>query len=421
MSPRRVTVTVNAYFGDDDLELQFPDGWAVAECRMAGHGRPALSAEQIRQALGQPIGTPRLRDLAKGKQQVCILFDDLPKPTRTDRIAPFILEELHAGGISDDQIRFLCAPGTHHPLIFSELAAKLGRSIVERYPVYNHSIWENLVFKGNTSAGTPVWINREFDACDLRLGIGSIFPHGGAGFGGGGKLVLPGISGIETIASNHLNPQLRNNSSMGIIEGNVFRADIEEAARMAGLMFKADVVINEKREAVGLFCGDFVAEHRAGVVLARELYATPIVKDADVLVTNTYPDEGQMGRGHWMIPMSLKPGGDVVVLTHSHEGQNLHQLNSRFGTDFGGRGYRPGGRYPALANAGRVIIMAPFLSKYDRDMAGPADKVCWCRTWGEVLALLAGKHGAGTKVAVYPYGPLQMPATEAPVPEYVAG
>jgi lactate racemase len=420
MAGKRVRFTINAFFGDDEIDAEFPEDWAVAECRMAGHGAEPMCADQIRAALANPVGTPRLRDMARGKERVCIIFDDLPKPTRTDRIAPFVIEELHAGGITDDQIRFVCGPGTHHPLSYAELAAKLGADIVERYPVYNHSIWENLVFKGSTSAGTPVWINREFDSCDLRLGIGSIFPHGGAGFGGGGKLILPGISGIETVASHHLNTSLKR-MPIGVVEGNKFREDIEEAARLAGLMFKVDVVINEKREAIGLFCGDFVQEHRAGVPLARKTYATPIARDADVVVTNTYPDEGQMGRGHWMVPMSLRDGGDVVVLTHFHEGQNLHQFNSRFGTDFGGRGYKPGGRYPALANASRVLIMSRFLSKYDRDQAGPPEKVAWCRDWDSVLAELTCRHGRGTKVAVYPYSTLQVPTPELPAPEYEVG
>lgn len=420
MAPRRVKFTVNAFFGDDEIELPFPESWAVAECLMNGHGRPALSGDQIRAVLRDPIGTPPLQEMAKGKQRVCILFDDLPKPTRADRIVPYVIEELHAGGIADEQIRFICAPGTHRPLIYPELAAKLGREVVEKYLVFNHSVWENVVYKGTTSRGTPVHVNREFDSCDLRIGIGSIFPHGAAGFGGGGKLILPGVCGIETIASHHRNPDMRPGAALGNVDGNVFREDIEEAARLAGLMFKVDVVLNEKREAAGLFCGDFVQEHRAGIKLARELYSTPAARDADVVIANSYPDEGQMGRAHWVVPASLKEGGDVVVLTHSHEGQNLHQLSGRFGTDYGGRGYRAE-RYPNLARAGRVILMAPFLSKLDREAAGPAEKVVWCKDWGEVLAELAGRHGPGTRVAVYPYAPLQMPEKEAPEPEYRTG
>ena len=405
--PQRVKFTINAFFGDDEIELPFPDGWQVEECRMNGHGRPALTPDQIRAKLASPIGAPRISEMAKGKKEACVLFDDLPKPTRTDRIVPYVIEELHAGGITDEHIRFLCAPGTHRPLVQPEFVAKLGADIVSRYPVYNHSIWENLVFKGNTSTGTPVWINKEFDSCDLKLAIGSIFPHGQAGFGGGGKIIMPGICGIETISHHHAKFNKRQYLQ---VEGNEFRADLEEAARLADLQFKIDLVINEKREAIDLFCGDFVKEHRVGIKVAREAYTTPVAKDCDIVVSNAYPDEPQMSRAQFFLPHSLKEGGTAVIMIHNFEGQCVHQLNSRFGTNFGGRGFNPGGRYPNLGRAGKVILMTPFLTKYDRNDAGPAEKVCHCKNWGEVLAELTSRHGPGTKVGVYPYSPLQVPA-----------
>jgi nickel-dependent lactate racemase len=346
--------------------------------------------------------------MARGKKEVCILFDDLPKPTQASRIVLFVLEELHEGGIADEHIRFVCAPGTHRPLIYPEFAAKLGREVVEKYPVYNHSIWENLAYVGKTSRGTPVHVNREFASCDLRLAIGSVFPHGAAGFGGGGKIILPGICGIDTIDYHHKN--MRENAAMGRLDDNVFRLDLEDAARLAGLHFKVDAVLNNRREVVGLFAGDLVAEHRAGAELARQLYKTETVKDRDIVVSNGYPDESQLGRAAWCIPLSLKKGGDAVLLTHSFEGQNLHQWAGRFGTDFGGRGYTPARVGSMLEKASRVIVLAPHLSRYDRDSIGLGEKLTWCKTWADVLAELAGRHGPGTKVGVYPYTPLQMPA-----------
>ena len=402
----RVRLRVNAFFGDEEIEISFPDYWEVKECRMAGHGRPALSDGEMRQALRNPIGAPRLSELAKEAKEVCILFDDLPKPTPASRIVPFVLEELHEGGVTDDHIRFVCAPGTHRYLVYPELVAKLGRDIVEKYPVYNHSIWENLVFVGKTSRGTPVQVNREFASCDLRLGIGSIFPHGLAGFGGGGKIVLPGICGADTIAYHHAH--VTQGIGMGKIEGNEFRADIEEAARLAGLHFKVDAVLNERREVVALFAGDFVAEHRAAVELARKLYRSETVTDADILVVNSYPDESQIIRSYWTVPLSLREGGDVVVVTYSWEGQNMLQLYSRFGTDYGGRGYKPGNVYGHLSKADRVFVLAPHLSRYDRDNLAPPEKLIWCKSWGEVLERLIARHGPGAKVGIYPYAPLQM-------------
>lgn len=415
---QKVTMRVNAFFGDDEIELALPDNWDVQECRMAGHDATPLTDDQMRDAVRNTIGTPRLSELAKGANRVCILFDDIPKPTPTSRIVPFVLEELHEGGVRDDQIRFISAPGTHRPMIYPEYAAKLGTDIVERFPVYSHSIWENVVDMGETSLGTPVYVNREFASCDLRIAIGSVFPHGSAGFGGGGKIIMPGISGIETIDYHH--KHRRETAGMGRIEGNLFRSDLEEAARLAGLHFKVDCVINNRREVVGLFAGDLVEEHRAGVKLARELYVTNTIEDAEILILNSYPDEPQLGRATWVVPESLREGGDVVLLTYSHEGQNLHQLSGRFGTDYGGRGFNPNRASANLGKASRIIIQAPRLSRYDRDGAGPPEKVIWCKTWAESLAELVSRHGPGTKVGVYPYAPLQMPVRAAvpsePVP-----
>ena len=414
MGTQSIKLRVNAFFGDDEIELAFPDNWDVQESRMAGHDRALLTDDEMRQAMRNTYGTPTLSEMARSATQVCILFDDIPKPTPAYRIVPFVLEELHAGGITDDQIRFVCAPGTHRPLVYSELVAKLGQDIVERYPVYNHSIWENVVHKGETALGTPVYVNREFASCDLRIAMGSIFPHGSAGFGGGGKIIMPGVSGIETISYHHANR--RENTGLGRIEGNVFRADLEDAARIAGLQFKVDCVMNNKREVIGLFAGDFVEEHRAGVELAREMYTTDMVENADVLISNAYPDESQLGRAFWCISRCLREGGDVVVVTHSRDGQNLHQLSGRFGTEYGGRGYNPDRGNPALEKIGKAIIMSPIMAKYDLPAS---DKVQWCKTWAETLADLAGRHGPGTKVAVMPYSPLQIPV-EARVPAGVA-
>ena len=411
MGTQKIRIRVNAFFGDEEIELVFPENWAIQECRIAGHDKPPLSDDEMRHALQHPFGSPRLREMAKKDNQVCILFDDLPKPTPASRIAPFVLEELHEGGITDEQIRFICAPGTHRPLIYPEFAAKLGKEIVEKYPVYNHTIWENVVYMGKTSRGTPVYVNREFASCDLRVAIGSVFPHPLAGFGGGGKIIMPGICGIETIEYHHKNENMRKNAAMGRVDDNVFRLDIEEAARLAGLHFKVDAVLNNRREVVGLFAGDLVEEHRAGAELARQVYRTETVADADVLVLNSYPDEFQMVRSMECIPGSLKDGGDVVLITHSFEGESLHQMSTRFGTDYGGRTYTPSRIYHYIEKAAKIIVVAPHLSWCDRDMIGPKEKLTWCKTWAEALAELMGRHGPGTKVGVYPYAPLQVPFT----------
>ena len=414
MGPQKVTLRVNCWYDEHDIEVAFPSNWEVVECRMLGHGRPALTAEQMRAAVQNPFGSPRLSELAKGKKEVVILFDDLPKPTPTKVIVPFVLEELHAGGITDEHIRFLCAPATHRPLMYPEFVAKLGADIVARYPVYNHNIYEHHVYVGTTSRGTPLYFNREFMSCDLRVAIGGIIPHPSAGYGGGGKMVLPGVASIDTIENHHKHFTGAARVERGRVHDNDFRLDIEEAARLAGLHFKVDAVLNNRREVVGLFAGDFVEEHREGVRLATEVYSTEVAEGADVVVLNTYPDESQFVRSTWPVPQSLNEGGDVVMVIQSHEGQNLHHYAGQFGTDYGGRGYYPGMKTKFLTKAARILVFAPFLSMYDsRELGAPEKEVVLCKDWGDVLAELASRHGQGTKVAVYPYASLQtwMPAS----------
>ena len=140
------------------------------------------------------------------------------------------------------------------------------------------------------------------------------------------------------------------------------------------------------------------------------MYKTKLAENADVVIANSYPDESQMGRSLRCSLPSLKEGGDLVLIIHSPDGQVLHQYSGRFGTDYGGRNYKPGQPSNRLDKVNRIVVMAPCLSKCDRESIGPVEKITLCRNWSEVLADLCSRHGAGTKAAVYPYAALQNPA-----------
>ena len=160
--------------------------------------------DRIRELIGSPIGRPPLRELARGCKETAIIFDDLTRPTPVSRVLPFVLEELAAAGIGDDQIRFIAALGAHGAHTRIDFEKKLGPEVLRRFRVYNHNPYENCTDMGTTGRGTPVSINSEAAACDLMLAIGSILPHPFMGFGGGGKIVFPGIASMESIQANHM-------------------------------------------------------------------------------------------------------------------------------------------------------------------------------------------------------------------------
>lgn len=420
--PKTAKIRRGAWYGDLESTLEFPSTWDVIVCRMAGHDMQPIDDEEIGFSFAHPIGSETVHELAKGKEKAVIIFDDLDRPTPVSRILPFVLEELREGGIGEDHIKFVCALGAHRPRCYVELEKKLGKWILERFYVFNHNVYEHFVDLGRTRRGTPVKINREVMECDLRIGVGAILPHGYGGFGGGAKIILPGVSSLETIAYHHC--ALRGPSAgLGKVSGNEMRLDMEEAARMAGLDIKVDAVLNNKREIVGLFVGDFIAEHRAGCTFARTIYTTQPATNADIVVLNSYPyDTASPGHAFWAGQVSLRSGGDVVYMygpRESLDGSQFHYAYSQQGTKYGGPCWSGweyfGPKGLRVPQAKRLIVMTEKFQKVDfgLKMAELPGSIIVVKSWDEVLGELKNGHGAKAKVAVYPYAPIQCP----PVPK----
>ena len=171
---------------NSERELSFPENWSVYFCSMKGGSRPPLAEDEIAAAFASPIGAKTLEELARGKSQVAILFDDLARPTPVSRLVPYVIEALERAEVPDSRIRFIAALGAHGAHTAADFRKKLGDDILDRFPVYNHNPFASCTYLGKTSQGTPVSINSEVMACDLQIGIGCITPHIFTGFGGGG-------------------------------------------------------------------------------------------------------------------------------------------------------------------------------------------------------------------------------------------
>ncbi len=407
-----VKVPQLAWSGDIDFELTFPDNWEVIPCRMEGHDAPKLSDEGFRKAFARPIGTKPIRQLARGKKNVVIVFDDMSRPTKVAEIAPYVLEELAAGGVDDDDIQFICALGTHGPLSASDFRKKIGEDVVARFNVYNHNIYENCTYIGKTKRGTPVSLNTEFVNADLKIGIGSIVPHITVGFGGGAKIVLPGISSIDTIYYNHtVVPQkakasgIEANSGMGINEDNAQLFDMQEACQMSGLDVKIDAIVNTHRDTVALFVGNPIDEYYEGVKLAKHHYLSLKPKNTEVIVANANAKVNEsliaFATAHPLLP---DRGGTLVLVSNNPYGEVLHYLMRRFGNHMGGRRWNPPSLPPKVR---KFIFLMPYKDKASADWLAPIASVSWARTWNEVIAILKTDFPGGARVGVIPDGTLQ--------------
>ncbi len=393
--------------GGGDYELDFPESWDVHFCPSRGWDRPALSDEQMRAALTKPIGTPRIRELAQGKKEVVIIFDDITRPTPVYRIAPLVLEELHEAGIADSQIRFVIASGTHGAHDNKALRAKVGQEILERFFVFQHNPYDNCVPVGATALGTPLSVNREVMTCDLKIGIGCILPHPQAGFGGGGKLILPGISHIESVDFFHkrILGSPPGTVGPGNWNENPMRQETDDAARLIGLDMTIDVLFNGRCEVTDLLAGDPVIAHHEGANLAKDIYATPLLAGADVAITNAHAKPGEAAISMLIGLRSINPaGGTLVMIIDCPQGQVVHYLLRRFGKDYGGRQYVARGGLPPQF---KLIVLNPQPDMTSTDLFIDPASVIWAKGWPDVMSHLKAFHPNGARVAVYPDGTAQ--------------
>jgi lactate racemase len=398
-----INLTTHEWYGDIDERLDLPVDWKVDTIHNDTQNQPELTIDEMRKAIQNPIGTKPLRDIAAGKKTAVILFDDLSRPTPANIIAPLLIEELHEGGIKDENILFISMIGSHWAMTHDEVLAKLGFNIVDKYPWVNHNLVDNLAKLGKTSDGIPVEVNNYFYKADVKVSMGNLKKHGHPGYSGGAKAIIPGISSLNSIQAFHNNPM---DGKTGSIYHNKSRENMEEYARIAGLDFVTQSVGNGHRKIIRLWSGDVREAFRKGVPEAVKLYQTPIVKNADVVIANGYPyaieEFGKFDWANW----SLRPGGTAITIFQMPLGRvAMHYWGERAG--FTGKSYWDSINInDPVRNAGQIIIYSQYIHR--RDLINyPKGRVALCRTWDEVLKLVEKKHGAGTRCAVYPYVGIQ--------------
>ena len=402
-----------AWYGARELELSLPDRWPVKFYNFAGYDRAALGPEEIQAAIAAPIGSPPIRELARGKKAVVIIFDDLTRVTRTYEIIPHVLSELSQAGIPDSRIQFICATGAHTAWDRAWMEKKLGREVLARFPVYNHNPFNKCTYVGTTSYGTPVYVNGEVMKCDLKIAIGSVVAHPNTGFGGGGKIILPGICSMETIEHFHRKEfEVREKypdrelTGMGVFDENPLRLNVEEAAALVGLDMKIDCLLNMWGETVAVFAGTLKPTYQAAVSIAKNHYLTPQPLAEDILIANTYAkaNESIMIGLCTAFRMAGPSGSDIVLIANSPDGQVTHDLLGTFGKTTRGN-IAPQARIPEHVN--HVIVYSEYPDLAGRAYIEKSDRVQYLDNWPAVIKVLEGFHPSRARVAVLPNAEIQ--------------
>ena len=320
MSNRRISLP----YGKETIEVSVPENQLIGVYSPQDIPPVADIRAEVRRALANPIASPSLRELVRGKKNVVFVADDNTRLTPTDQLIPILLDECNAAGVADDQITVIIALGTHRFMTEAEILAKFGEETARRVRIKNHPYKElaALVDLGVTDNGGRILINKDVVEADFKIGIGSIVPHHIPGYAGGAKIVQPGVSGEETTAYTHLLSVRAPRSYLGVLE-NPVRADLDSMARKVGLNTILNTVLNRHGQVVEAFFGDVEQAFRVGVKRAAQVYEVAIPEEADIVLSSSHPCDIEFWQAHKTLypsDLAVKAGGIVIIVTPCYEG-----------------------------------------------------------------------------------------------------
>lgn len=379
-------------------------------------------AEAVEYALENPIGLPKLSDCVKPGQKVCIIASDISRPVPTWEIIPSVVSRLNSAGIPDEDICVVFGLGSHRHQTDDEKKRLAGEEIYNRIRCVDSNP-EDCVHLGTTAAGTPVDITREVAEADFRIATGNIEFHYFAGYSGGAKAIMPGVSTPGAIQINH-RMMVSDDACAGKLDGNPIREDIEEAGKICGLDYIVNVVLDEHRHIVYAVAGDSVKAHREGCRYLDSMYRKTIPQRADIVIVsqggapkdlNLYQTQKALDNAKH----AVKDGGTLIVVGECREGmgslkfeqwfkeaESSHDLAQRIGKDFQLGGHKAAAIALVLEHAA-IELVSSMEDDFVRSLfMTPRHSV------QEALDLALERYGENATVLAMPFGGATLPSAE---------
>ncbi|HII92280.1 MAG TPA: nickel-dependent lactate racemase [Methanosarcina sp.] len=315
------TKKISLAFGSMALELDIPGRNLSSIILPSEPEKKEDGTSLIKRALENPIKSRRLCEIVKPGSKVAIVVSDITRPTPTAKLLTPLLDELYLGGTKDENITVVFALGLHRNQTEEESRKLVGEEIYKKIRCIQHDTGRCRRI-GMTSRGTPIEIFEDVLNADVVIGTGSIEFHYYAGYSGGAKSVLPGVSSRETVITNH-KMMIDEKAVSGRVDGPV-RQDMEEAAKIFGLDFILNVVLDSKKEIVAAVAGDFIEAHRKGVEVVDSMYKVP-VEPADTVIVSCggFPKDINLFQANKALDnatQAVKRGGSIILVAECAEG-----------------------------------------------------------------------------------------------------
>ncbi len=327
---------INMAYGKTGLQIDVPDENLAGVLRVKSV--PALPNPQaeLEKALAHPVHSPALAEIVRNKKSACIVISDITRPVPNKILLPPILRILENSAIPKENIVILIGTGIHRPNLGQELIELVGEDIAKSYRIENHYSKkdEDMVYLGETSQNIPIHINKYYYRAECKIVTGFIEPHLWAGYSGGRKGILPGITGLETMKYMHgyamvAHPGVR----YGLLEGNPFHEAGLEVAQKVGCDFLVNVTLNDKKEITGIFAGDIVQAHLEGCKFCEKCSVVELPEPVDIAVTSNggHPLDCnlyQSIKGLSGAAGIVKEGGLILQVTRCQEGTGSQEFTA---------------------------------------------------------------------------------------------
>ena len=328
------TTCIPLLYGRQELSVEVPDANLLGVYypgadpgALAGPNVPGPD-RLLQQAMANPLGTPRLREMAIPGQKIAIITSDLTRPTPSGQMLPFVIEELEAAGIPDNDVVIVLALGLHRPMTEQEIATCIPPEIYQRYRVINHDP-EDTIHLGVTSRGTPVEIFRPVVEADLRICLGNIEFHYFAGYSGGAKAILPGCASRKCVTANH-SWMIKPGAAAASLDDNPVRLDLEEGVAMLGtdgkgVDFILNVVLDNEHQIAAAYAGDVREAHRLGCDFVHQRGTVDTSGPGDIVIASAggFPKDINYYQAHKALENAryfVRPGGVIILVAECSEG-----------------------------------------------------------------------------------------------------
>jgi len=334
------------------LKVRFPD---TSRIYLSSYDTPAApAAELVLEAVRNPIGSENLVDSIKKRprQSAIIAVSDITRPIPYRAFFPALLEEIASAGIDRERITILIAAGMHRPSTAEERLFMFGKEVADSYTILDHDAEGDMASLSGTSySGAPVKLNRIFAESDYKIVIGLVEPHFMAGFSGGRKTLCPGLSSLDTIKHFHGYEFLSHPKAVtGLLEGNPCHEEALSVARLAGVDFSIQLVVNHEKKIVKAFGGDLFETHTGACNYASRKACPVVDAEVDVVVTGCggYPLDATFYQCVKALVTALpcvRNGGTIIAAGGCMEGvgsQTYENMLRQYRNDFPGfiRGIR---------------------------------------------------------------------------------